>query len=78
MTRITHTQFSTQASYMASEAASWAADVLTLPEDHNKPMSDWALERFLDGMRARLSRVEAWVNEPISTPQPNVDEGDGK
>lgn len=72
MSKITHAQFSTQASFMASEAATWAADVLTLPEHYDDPMRDWSVERFLTNMRARLDRIEAWSKEPapgISTQQ---------
>jgi len=63
MSKITHTQFSMQASFLASEAAKWAADVLTLPEEHGKAMGDWAMDRFLTNMRGRLDRIEKWHEE---------------
>lgn len=62
MSRITHTQFSMQVSFLAKEASSWAADCLTLPEEHGMPMLDEPMNRFLEGMRERLRRIEQWQN----------------
>lgn len=56
-------QFSMQASFLSSEASKWAADVLTLPEEHDKAMGDWAMSRFLTNMRERLDRIEKWHGE---------------
>lgn len=57
---ITHAQFSMQVSYMAGNCSSWAADCLTLPEDHEQPMADGSVMRFLENMRRRLERLEEW------------------
>jgi hypothetical protein len=65
MSRITHAEFSMQLSYMASHCASWAGSCLTLPEDHEKPITDYAAERFLTEMRERLERLERWCSEPV-------------
>ena len=67
MSRITHAQFSVQAAYMASEVASWAADVMTLPEERDQEMREWSLERFTSKIRERLARIEQWDN-PAPTP----------
>lgn len=75
---LTHVRFSTQAAYLAKEAISWSADVLTPPEDNNRPMGDWAMERFLSAMRERLDRLEAWHNEAsASFEQITTPGGDG-
>jgi len=85
VTKITNSQFSMQAAFLASNAAKWAADALTLPEDANKPMLDWPLEWFLEDMRGRLDRIEAWAKEPAENTeqaragaQPEKREGAGR
>jgi hypothetical protein len=60
---MTNAQFSQQCSYLASEAAHWAGDTLTLPETIGEPLPGHVLERFLGKFRERLDRIEAWANE---------------
>lgn len=56
--QMTHADFARRCAFIASEASSWAGDVLTLPEDAGKPITKWAVARFLEGMRARLDYLE--------------------
>lgn len=58
--RITGAQFSMQCAFIAKNAASWAGDILTLPEDYNMPASPHTVARFTDEMRERLDRLDAW------------------
>lgn len=61
---LTNRRFAQLASYMAREIMAWVGDSLDDYTDDDgkrridKPMSDEALHRFCDGIRARLDRLE--------------------
>jgi hypothetical protein len=63
MSKITNTEFSMQVGFLASHAADWAAQALTLPEDREQPVSEFAMRRFLEEFRGRIDRIEKWYNE---------------
>lgn len=58
MARLTEAQFSMQCSFIAKNAASWAADILTLPERYNEASAVETVARFTDEMRDRLDRLD--------------------
>lgn len=57
---MTNAEFAQQVGYVASSAAKWAADSLSLPEKIADPVTKYAMERFLEEMRGRLDRIEEW------------------
>lgn len=59
--RITEAQFSMQCSFIAKNAAAWAGDILTLPENYNREAATNTVSRFTDEMRGRLDRLDAWA-----------------
>jgi hypothetical protein len=59
--RITEAQFAMQCAFVAKNAASWAGDILTLPERYNQASSPSSVGRFTDEMRGRLDRLDAWA-----------------
>jgi hypothetical protein len=63
---MTNAQWSMQCAFLASEAAHWASDILTLPEDREKPVRPEQIERFLQTFRERLDRIDEWSKEPIA------------
>lgn len=70
---MTNAQWSMQCAYLASEAAKWAGDILTLPEDREQPPKDWQVQNFLNAFRDRLDRIEQWSKE--STPTKDTTNG---
>lgn len=58
-TSITHVEFARIASFIASNAASWAADVLVLPENHSEPMRQESIDRFT----AKINEFLGFMNE---------------
>ncbi len=58
MAKLTEAKFAQLCAYIATNAAKWAGDVLTMPEDHNKPVDPKTVKRFTDEMRGRLDRVD--------------------
>lgn len=60
---MTNAQWAMQVAYLASEAGHWAGDILTLPEDREKPVAMWQIENFLRKFRGRLDRIEDWAKE---------------
>lgn len=60
---ISHARFSQQAAYLAGRSNSWAGEVLTLPEDVHKPMSDWSVERYVKMLRESADRIEQMHRE---------------
>lgn len=64
---MTTAQFSTQCSYIAKHAASWAADVLILPELYSEAIPAENVARFTDGMRERLDRIAQWAGRTLNT-----------
>jgi len=63
MARITNTEFAMQVGFLASHAADWAAQSLSLPEDREQPVHEFAMSRFLEEFRNRIDRIEKWYNE---------------
>lgn len=55
---ITRAQLSRQASFIAKNAADWAADTLWDDEGHSKPVGDKQLKRFTSMIRDRLEIIE--------------------
>lgn len=60
---ITKLQLSQQASWIAKYTASWAGDLLNLPETIKKPASDDTIQQFCQGVRDQLEIIERWHNE---------------
>jgi hypothetical protein len=58
MARLTEAQFSQQCAYIAKNAAAWAADILTLPENYHREADPSNVARFTDDVRARLDRID--------------------
>ena len=61
MGKLTEAQFSMQCAFIAKNAASWAGDILTNPEDYGKPADARTVARFTDEMRGRLDRLDEWA-----------------
>ncbi|MFC3074967.1 hypothetical protein [Shinella pollutisoli] len=59
--RLTEAQFSMQCAFIAKNAAAWAGDILTLPENYNRKADAKTVARFTDEMRARLDRLDEWA-----------------
>ncbi len=59
--KLTTSQFSMQCSYIAKNAAAWAGDALTLPEQLSQEVDVAAVARFTDEMRERLDRLDQWA-----------------
>lgn len=57
-TKLTGAEFAQACAYIARNAASWAGDSLTLPEDHAAPIAPSTVARFTDDMRERLNRLD--------------------
>ncbi|EGP57375.1 hypothetical protein Agau_C201679 [Agrobacterium tumefaciens F2] len=64
MTKLTEAQFAQQCAYIAKNAAAWAGDTLTLPENHHRPADANMVRRFTDEMRGRLDRLDEWACTP--------------
>ena len=68
--KLTEAVFSMQCSFIAKNAAAWAGDILTLPENYNHK-SDWVtVSRFTDEMRSRLNRLDERAGRPSWTAMP--------
>lgn len=81
MTTLTNAQLSVQCSYIAKNAASWAADLLTLPERCHRTADPEAVARFTDEMRCRLGHIEEMAGIPTpeinkSSPVDNEESGE--
>lgn|GEM_PF-4536648 len=61
----TEAKFAQLCAYIATNAAKWARDMLTMPKDHNQPVDAKTVKRFTDEMRARL---DAWTRCPAGKP----------
>lgn len=61
MAKLTEAQFAQQCAYIAKNAAAWAGDTLTLPENHHRPADANMVRRFTDEMRERLARLDEWA-----------------
>jgi len=58
MAKLTEAEFSRSCANIARFAASWAADILILPEDCNKPSNPANVARFTDDLRQRLDYID--------------------
>ncbi|MGN7710815.1 hypothetical protein [Agrobacterium radiobacter] len=58
MAKLTEAQFAQQCAYIAKNAAAWAGDTLTLPENHHRPADANMVKRFTDEIRGRLDRLD--------------------
>ncbi len=76
MTQLTEAKFAQLCAYIATNAAKWAGDMLTLPEDHNQPVDAKTVKRFTDEMRARLDRLDEMAGAVIKAAGAHVDEKD--
>lgn len=76
MTKLTEAKFAQLCAYIATNAAKWAGDMLTLPEDHNQPVDAKTVKRFTDEMRARLDRLDEMAGSVIKAAGEHVDEKD--
>ena len=56
--KLTTAHFSMQCAFIAKNAAAWAGDALTLPEELNQPVDVKAVARFTDKMRETLDRLD--------------------
>lgn len=77
MSKLTEAVFSMQCSFIAKNAAAWAADILTLPEHYNREADAKTVARFTDEMRARLDRLDEWAGRcasPVKVERPSVKE----
>lgn len=57
---VTEIEFAQQLSYMARECSAWAGDCLG-SLDPNRPISQESAARFIQGIRDRLARLEAYL-----------------
>lgn len=55
---MTQARFSELLTQIASNAARWAGDYLSLPDEHHAPMPREAALRFTADIRRRLERIE--------------------
>ncbi|MGH6774726.1 hypothetical protein [Brucella tritici] len=58
--KLTNAQFSMQCAFIAKNAAAWAGDSLTLPEELNREIRPDTVSRFTDEIRERLDRLDEW------------------
>lgn len=59
--KLTEAVFSMQCSFIAKNAAAWAGDMLTLPENYAREVETRTVARFTDEMRVRLDRLDEWA-----------------
>jgi len=76
MAKLTEAKFAQLCAYIATNAAKWAGDMLTLPEDHNKAVDAKTVKRFTDEMRARLDRLDEMAGGVVKAAGEFVDEKD--
>lgn len=60
MSKLTEAVFSMQCSFIAKNAAAWAGDILTLPENYSREADPKTVGRFTDDIRKRLDRLDNW------------------
>ncbi|UXS01143.1 hypothetical protein [Agrobacterium tumefaciens] len=58
MSKFTEARFSQLCAYIATNAAKWAGDTLTLPENHHRQADPAMVKRFTNEMRERLDRLD--------------------
>ncbi|HEY0125011.1 MAG TPA: hypothetical protein VGC14_25255 [Rhizobium sp.] len=54
MVKLTNAEFAQQCAYIAKTAASWAGDLLILPETYQETPRHYSVERFVSDMRKHL------------------------
>ena len=59
-TGMTRAELSAQCSWIAKNAASWAGDLLTLPEKINEEVSFDSVRGFCASIRQQLAIIEGW------------------
>lgn len=68
MAKLTEAKFAQLCAYIAANAAKWAGDILTLPEDHQRPVDAKTVKRFTDEMRGRLDRLDEMASKQPPKP----------
>lgn len=71
--KLTEAIFSMQCSFIAKNAAAWAGDLLTLPEQYDTVSNPRTVARFTDDMRGRLDRLDKWAGRTIEPSKPQID-----
>jgi hypothetical protein len=60
---MTHSEFATQAAYLASRCASWAGECADNLGEPRKPMRDASVTRFLTMLRETADHIEKSHNQ---------------
>ena len=55
---ITRAHFASQTSYLSARVQQWTGDLLVLPNELEKPMSDHGIQRYTEMLREHADYIE--------------------